>query len=274
MTSPAPARLERAFAPLIVFALVAGLVSVGLDIWQDLSGFGAGVLPLAGLGPAVGALAGWAAGRGTLRDLMPAPVGQRQVVAHLVLGLVASAVLVGLLFAGVALAGVDWPTTDATPDAIPFGITIGGVIVAAALQELGIRGFAQPILELTGSRLFATVLIGLVWGFWVVQLFPMQNTALTVGAVVLAVAAFAVLLGYLGNGSVGQRLGVAILVHAIVASALTVVTGGGVVTQPVALAFLAASVVTTLVFMAMFVVAQRRRAARRLAANDDAAAQL
>lgn len=257
--------------PLVVFAVVAGIVSVALDIWQDLSGFGVGVLPFAALGPTVGALVAWAANRRIWKSSRPAPVAQRQVIAHLVLGITAALVLVGLMLGMLAIQGYDLASQGGADSRIPFGITIGGIILAAALQEFGVRGFAQPILELTGSRLFATILVGLVWGFWVVQMFPMQDTVLAVGSMVLAAAAFSVLLGYLGNGSIGQRLGVTIVVHAIVASALTYVAGGGVTTEPLAIAFLGASVITAIVFMGMFVAAQRRRARRKA---EEAAAPL
>lgn len=265
MPTPDTARLERAFVPLIIFAVTAGIVSVVLDIWQDLSGIAEGVLPLAALGPAAGALAAWASHRRTLEGLWPAPVARRQVIAHLVLGVVASAVLVGLTFAVLAFTNVEVPVAEFGVAGVPPFVTVMGIVVAIALQELAIRGFAQPILELAGSRLLATIIVGLVWAFWVVQMFPMQDTALTVGAVVLAVTAIAVLLGHLGNGSVVQRVALTTVVHAIIALTVAFVTGGQEITQPVALALLAASVVTTVVFMAMFVAAQRKRARRAAA---------
>ena len=265
MPTPDTSRLERAFVPLVIFAVTAGIVSVVLDVWQDLSGVAAGVLPLAALGPAVGALAAWASHRRTLEGLWPAPVARRQVIAHLVLGVVASAVFLGLTLAVLALAGVALPVAEFGVEGVPAVVTIVGIIVAVALQELAIRGFAQPILELAGSRLLATIIIGLVWGFWVVQMFPMHDTALTVGAVVLAVTAFAVLLGHLGNGSVLQRVALTTVVHAIVAVAVALMAGAREITQPVALALLAASAITTIVFMAMFAAAQKKRARRATA---------
>lgn len=249
--------------PLVIFAVVSGLVSVGLDIWQDLSGVANGILPLAAIGPAVGAIVAWATHRQTVAALRPAPVARRQVIAHLVLGVVASAVLVGLTVGILALLGVSLPVAALRVDGVPVAVTLAGIIVAVVLQEAGIRGFAQPILELTGSRLFATVVIGLIWGFWVVQLFPMQNTVLTIAAVVLAVTAFSVLLGHLGNGSVLQRVALTTVVHSVVAVTLALITGGGRITEPVAVAFVVATAVTTAIFMAMFAAAQRKRARRR-----------
>lgn len=265
---PYQTRFERGFMPLVVFAIVAGVAGIGLDIWQDLTGIAAGLFTAAALGPFLGALAAWIVYRRTLAELLPAPVARRQVVAHLILGVAAGALLVATMFVVLALLGVAI-AVPAEVNGFPFAATLFGVVVAAALQEVGIRGLAQPLLELGGRRLLATVVVGVVWAFWVVQLYPVAPTAITAGAVVLAMFAFAILLGYLGNGSVAQRLAVTVVVHGLVAVALVVAGGGGATTESIALAFLAASWLTTAVFMTLFVLAQRKRARRRLAAATE-----
>jgi hypothetical protein len=81
-----PSRFERGFMPLIVFAIVAGVVGIALDILQDLSGFAVGVFQLGALGPLAGAVAAWLFFRATLREILPAAVSRRQATAHLILG--------------------------------------------------------------------------------------------------------------------------------------------------------------------------------------------
>jgi membrane protease YdiL (CAAX protease family) len=265
-----PSRFERGFMPLIVFAIVAGVVGIALDILQDLSGFAVGVFQLGALGPLAGAVAAWLFFRATLREILPAAVSRRQATAHLILGLAAGVLLVVVLFATLALLDAV-PTLAADVHGVPVAITLVGLIVAAAVQEVGIRGLAQPILELTGSRLFASLVVGVLWGLWVVQLFPIENTPIAITAMVLAVVALAILLGYLGNGSVRQRLSVTIPVHAIAAVALILASGAGVPSEMVALAFLAATGSTALIFIAMFVAAQRKRAARAALADGQPA---
>ncbi|PWB97341.1 CPBP family glutamic-type intramembrane protease [Salinibacterium hongtaonis] len=273
-------KFERAIAPIAIFTIVTGVVSVVLDIVQDLSGFAHGYISLAACGPAVGALTAWAVAgarsdkRASFRELLPAAVSTRQVVAHLILGVAASAVFFGLMLGALAILGVPalWPADVA---GVPIAVALLGLLVGALLQEIGWRGFLQPLLELTGSRFLATVIVGAVWGFWTVQLFPMANNFVAVASVFVGTIALSVLLGYFGNGSVAQRVLAATVVHWLVASVLLLLVGAGF--APVSafsgLAFMAAIVVTAVVFMALFVTAQRKRARRAAAAASEASAE-
>lgn len=247
---------------LVIFTIVTAVVSVALDIAQDLSGFAYGLIPLAAFGPAVGALAVWVLRRRELAALLPARVTMRQVTAHLVLGVVASAVFFGLLIAALVLFGAT-PVWTSDVAGVPFAVTAAGLVVAAALQELGWRGVLQPLLELTGSRRLAVVVVGALWGFWVVQLFPLEDSFVAVAGVFFATMALSVLLGYFGNGSAMQRVLAATVVHALVVIILLLALGAGPVSSTSALAFLVAMAITMVVFMSMFVAAQRKRARRR-----------
>lgn len=262
---------EKAVRPLVVFAIVTGVVSVVLDIVQDLSGFAEGVILLAAFGPALGAVAAWLSARGVLGAVLPQPVARRQVVAHLVLGVAAAAAFFGVLVLVTVLQGFSpvWPTAVA---GIPIGVTVSGLLLAAVLQEAGWRGLAQPLLELSGSRMLATLVVGGLWGFWVVQLVPVASNFVAVTCVVLGMVALSVLLGHFGNGSVLQRVAASTIVHFLVALAALAVLGGGVISTAAAVAFFVAITVTAIVFMAMFFSAQRRRSRRRAAEQGAAVA--
>lgn len=270
-------KFERAIAPIAIFTIVTGVVSVVLDIVQDLSGFAHGYIALAAFGPAIGALVAFALSgarsdkREAFRALLPSAVSTRQVVAHLILGVAASAVFFGLMLAALAIMGVPalWPSAVA---GVPIVVVLIGLLVGAFLQEIGWRGFLQPLLELTGSRFLATLIVGAVWGFWVVQLFPMANNFVAVASVFVGTMALSVLLGYFGNGSPAQRVLAATVVHWLVASVLLLLVGAGFapISAGSALAFLLAIGVTAVVFMTMFVSAQRKRARRAAAAADEA----
>jgi membrane protease YdiL (CAAX protease family) len=252
---------EQALRPLITFAVVSGITSVALDIVQDLTGFAYGLVVLAAFGPAIGALAAFAFHRQTLAGLMPAAVTTRQVIAHLVLGVAASAAFFGLVVGMVALLGGAplWQTDVA---GFPFALVVVGLLAGALLQEIGWRGVLQPLIERMTSRLVATILVGAVWGFWVVQLLPIDNTFAAVTSVVVATVLLSILLGHFGNGSPLQRVLAATIVHWLVAVAFVLVAGYGTISTTAALALLMALAVTTIVFMAMFFAAQRKRARR------------
>lgn len=259
-------KFENAVPLIAIFTIVTGVTSVALDIAQDLTGFAHGVIALAAFGPALGALAVWLLRRAALGQLVPPAVSSRQAVAHLVLGVAASAVFFGLLLAAVAAFGNTpaWPSDVA---GVPLPVALAGIVVGALLQELGWRGVLQPLLEHTGSRMLATLVVGAVWGFWVVQLFPMEDGFVAVASVFFATVALSVLLGHFGNGSVTQRVLAATVVHALVAVGAVLVLGAGPVSAQSAVALLAAMGVTAIVFMGMFVVAQRKRARAAAAAR-------
>lgn len=266
-TNPASAStgaFEDALRPIATFAVVSGITSVALDITQDLTGFAVGLISLAAFGPALGALAAWTFHRTTLPRLLPAAVTTRQVVAHLVLGVAASAVFFALLLGMTALLG-GTPVWPADVAGVPIAVVLAGLLIGALLQELGWRGILQPLVEHAGNRLVATIVVGAVWGFWVVQLFPIANTFAAVTSVVAATIVLSVLLGHFGNGSTTQRVLAATIVHWLVAASLVLVLGYGAISTEGALAFLVAIGVTTVIFMAMFVAAQRKRARRRAA---------
>jgi uncharacterized protein len=235
-----------------------------LDVIQDLSGIGVGIIAFAAFGPAVGALVTWAVYRGMLGQLLPERVSRRQSTAHFILGVVAAILLVGIAF-GVFLMAQATPDFRATAAGIPIGVAVLGAVIAAALQEVGLRGIAQPLLELTGSRLLATIIVGLLWGFWIVQMYSVENTVLTIAAVMVSALAFSMLLGYVGNGSVVQRVAASTVVHGVVAAAVTFVTGADALSELVAIALAVGTVITTAIFLALFVAARRKRALRRAA---------
>lgn len=55
------------------------------------------------------------------------------------------------------LAGVTMPTIT---------LAIATILIGALGEEIGWRGFLQPLLEKNSSALFASVIVGLLWGLW------------------------------------------------------------------------------------------------------------
>lgn len=54
-------------------------------------------------------------------------------------------------------------TNDLTP---LFSIMVIGILIGSIGEELGWRSFLQPNLEKKNSVLLASIIVGLIWGFW------------------------------------------------------------------------------------------------------------
>lgn len=96
-------------------------------------------------------------------------------------------------------------------------IAIGPLIAGSFGEELGWRGFAQPLLQRRYSIFWASVIIGLLWATW--HLYPIFSpggqehlTVLTIGETYLRLVSTAVLYGWLYNMT-GSLL-VVMLAHA------------------------------------------------------------
>lgn len=93
-----------------------------------------------------------------------------------------------------------------------------GPLVAGALgEEIGWRGFAQPLLQRRYSILWASIIVGLLWATW--HLYPLlapggseQLTALNITETYVRLVSTAVLYGWLYNATRGSLL-VVMLAH-------------------------------------------------------------
>ncbi len=265
MTSTAQSPAARAFlAPTLTFVLATFAASGAMLLLQPVSGIDPGVLPLVQLGPAVGAATTFAIFRGRLAPLLPAAVPRRQVVAHLILALAACLLYAGVLVAVLLVQGEPLDGADAA-GSVPFVLLPLLLLVGAAGEEIGWRGMLQPLLENRFSLLVASIVTGLVWGVWHVQIFT-AGPVVIVGFLLAAVA-LSVLMGHFGRGTVRQRVALAALVHWLVNLALLLTLGDRHTTPQGTTANAIAALVTTAVFMTMFAAAQRKRGKSALVAR-------
>ncbi|MBE7701564.1 CPBP family intramembrane metalloprotease [Oerskovia sp. Sa1BUA8] len=262
MTSTAPARTF--LAPTLTFVLLTFVASGALLQLQPASGIDPAVLALVQLGPAVGAGITLAIFRGRLAPLLPDAVPRRQVVAHLVLALAACLLYAGVLVTVLLVQGEPLEGAHGVAG-VPFVVLTLTYLVGAAGEEIGWRGMLQPLLENRFSLLAASIVTGLVWGVWHVQIFTAGPVVVV--AFLLATVALSVLVGHFGRGTVWQRVALATLVHWLVNLALLLALGDRHSTPDGTVANAIAALVTTAVFMAMFAAAQRKRGKSALVAR-------
>ncbi|MCD0442885.1 CPBP family intramembrane metalloprotease [Glycomyces sp. A-F 0318] len=254
-TAPSP------WPVLGVFTLLAFLFSGAIGLLQP--AVDAELLTLAQFGPALGALATWLIYRRRLKALLPQAVSRKQVVAHTVLMAAAVALFAALaigfsLATGTGLAGVS------SVAGAPFVLYLVLQLVGATGEEIGWRGLMQPLFETRMGRFAASVVTGVVWALWHVQIFTAG--LLVAASFLVSTIAFAVLLGHMGNGAFWQRVATAAAGHWLINVALHTVAGEEVNESPQVYVTAVAAVVTTAVFMALFRRAVARRRGREAAA--------
>jgi membrane protease YdiL (CAAX protease family) len=241
-----------------VFVLLAFLFSGVLGAFQ--SAIDSEALTLAQFGPALGALVTWTIFRRRLKALLPEPVAGRQVGAHTVLMVAAVAVFAAIAAAFALGTGQDLEGVAAV-GGVPFVLYLLLQLVGAAGEEIGWRGFMQPLLERRTARFAAAALTGVVWALWHVQIFA--AAPLVAVAFLVSTVAFAILLGYMGNGSLWQRTATAAVGHWLINVTLHVIAGDQVNEAPQAYFTAVAAAVTTAVFVLLFARARAARERRR-----------
>ncbi|WP_433659260.1 CPBP family intramembrane glutamic endopeptidase [Nocardia sp. CA-128927] len=226
-TVPPPARTFWTFIGIYVLATLLG--SAAMLALQPVSGIDPAALSLVQFAPALGALVTWLIGRKVLGPLLPAPVSARQVRENLGY-IVAACVLLSLLIAGAtALAGRDLVGPVAVGGA-PFVVFVVIQLVGATGEEIGWRGFLQPLLESRMRRVVAIAVTGAMWALWHVQAFgagPVVAVSFFVSTM-----AFAALLGALGTGGLWQRVLVAAVGHWLINVGIYLTVGNETLGRP------------------------------------------
>ena len=215
-----PLRARRGL--LLWGALLFGLTTLGV-VWLRTSG----VNPADGFSPAIiliayspslaalvtaGVLGKWKAVRRLVR-----PIGRWRVKARYY----AFAILLPFIILGLAHflwrlgggeAGVAWL------DVAGLAPGLGAIIAGSLGEEIGWRGFAQPLLQRKLTIFWASVVVGLLWATW--HCWPLfapggheQGWLLDVGLTYLRLVSTAVLYGWLFNVSGGSLL-LVMLAHA------------------------------------------------------------
>jgi membrane protease YdiL (CAAX protease family) len=258
-------RSQGAWPVLGVFALLAFVLSGAIGALQPL--VDAELLTLAQFGPALGALVTWLIYRKRLKVLFPQAVSRKQATAHTVLMAAAVAVFAAIILTAAVIADESVAGVSAVAGA-PFVLYLVLQLIGATGEEIGWRGFMQPLLETRMGRLAAATVTGVVWAVWHVQIFA-AGPAIAASFLISTVA-FAILLGYMSNGSFWQRVTTAAIGHWLINVALHSIAGERTNEAPQVYFTAIGAVVTTAVFMALFAVAQRAR--RRKAALEPVAA--
>ncbi|WP_191093939.1 CPBP family intramembrane glutamic endopeptidase [Nocardia colli] len=202
------ARIFWAFIGIYIFATL--LASAAMLALQPVSGIDPAALSVVQFAPALGALVTWLVGRKFLGPLFPASVPARQVRENLGY-IVAACIFLALLIAGAtALAGHDL-VGPAAVGGVPFVVFFVIQLIGATGEEIGWRGFLQPLLESRTRRSVAIAVTGATWALWHVQAFgagPVVAVSFFVSTM-----AFAALLGTFGTGGFRQRVLIAAVGH-------------------------------------------------------------
>jgi membrane protease YdiL (CAAX protease family) len=131
-------------------------------------------LILAAVGPALAAIIVMKATRGQagVRDLFGAFLRWRVGVVWFIIAVLGP---IGLLFAGqIMTKWLDFPVTLTVPQGDLVPLVISAFIMALLSnpwEEVGWRGFALPHLQKRRTALFATLIVGVLWGLWHLPLF-------------------------------------------------------------------------------------------------------
>jgi hypothetical protein len=108
-----------------------------------------------------------------------------------------------------------WDFSLLTSINLPFVLILALVFISAIGEEIGWRGYAQPLLQGFLNPLRVSLVLGLIWGVWQLPLHFVNDTlqsALPVLHIILQAIALSVLFTWLYNKS-GGSLPVAILFH-------------------------------------------------------------
>lgn len=212
-----------------VYLLSTLAASVVLLAVQPHSGIDAAALSLVQFGPALGALVTWLMFRKSVGPLLPEAVSSRRVGLNVAAVVTACVVLWLLTTVAAVVSGTEMVGPVAV-GGVPFVVFVVLQLVGATGEEIGWRGLLQPMLESRMARFAAISLTGATWALWHVQAF----VAGVVPAVCffVAVMSFAIVLGYLGTGSVLQRVVVAAIGHWLINIAWYLVAGDDTLDQP------------------------------------------
>lgn len=129
--------------------------------------------------------------------------------------LMPSTLLLGAIITLLLGQHVSWVT-------LPYGLDLLGLIAitfmytffygAGTNEEPGWRGFALPRLQLKFSPLIASIILGLIWGFWHTPIYlPQYSSIIQYGIFLLNTVKIAIILTWLYNHTEGSVLATALL---------------------------------------------------------------
>ncbi|MEV6555778.1 type II CAAX endopeptidase family protein [Nocardia sp. NPDC051756] len=221
------ARIFWALIGIYVFATL--LASTAMLALQPVSGIDPAALSLVQFAPALGTLVTWLVGYKIVGPLFPVPVSARQVRENLGYILAACLFLALSIAGATALAGRDL-VGPAAVGGVPFIVFVVIQLIGATGEEIGWRGFLQPLLESRMRRFAAIAVTGAVWALWHVQAFSAGPVVAV--SFFVSTMAFAALLGMLGTGSFWQRVLVAAVGHWLINVGIYLTAGDATYDRP------------------------------------------
>ncbi|WP_405485906.1 CPBP family intramembrane glutamic endopeptidase [Nocardia sp. NBC_00511] len=216
------ARKPQVGGPVASYILLAFVASGCLLVLQGHSGIDPAALSVTQFGPVIAVAIVAMVWRERLRSLLPSAV-PREVVAGRLVAVVVSCLALWGLVAGAVVVGGGTLHGAQPVGGVPFVVFVLLQVIGAAGEEVGWRGFLQPVLESRYARPVAIGLTGVVWALWHVAAFG--HGPVVAVLFVCAVLGFACVLGYLAVGGFGQRVLVGTVGHALINIALYLVMG-------------------------------------------------
>ncbi|MEV0029897.1 type II CAAX endopeptidase family protein [Nocardia sp. NPDC050793] len=203
--------------------------SVVLLAVQPHSGIDPAALSLVQFGPTLGVLATWLTFRKTVAGLLPAAESSRRVGASVV-AVVTACVLFWVLITMAAVVSGTALVGPAAVGSLPFAVFLLLQLLGAGGEEIGWRGLMQPMLESRMTRFAAISTTGVTWALWHVQAF--EADLVTAACFFVSTMAFAIVLGYLSNGSFRQRVLIASIGHWLINIATYLLAGDNTLDRP------------------------------------------
>ncbi|MFD7667548.1 CPBP family intramembrane glutamic endopeptidase [Streptomyces sp. NPDC059788] len=194
---------------MTLFITVAFVAAGALGAIQPATGIPAEVIQLTQFGPALGVGLAALLWPSRVRELLagsgPGPGGRG------VLLLVTAPLVIALSVA--AYTALTGDPRFTRPDA-PFALIAVAQLIGACGEEIGWRCFLQPLLRARFGPLTTSVVVGVVWGSWHVQIFARHP--LYAAAFVTMAVSMSVVMGWALEGARAVRLPLAGGFHALI----------------------------------------------------------
>ncbi|MEV0686101.1 type II CAAX endopeptidase family protein [Nocardia sp. NPDC050378] len=242
-------------AALGVYAVTTLGASVIFPAMQPLSKITPAVLSLVQFAPTVGALVTWLMFRRTVAGVHPAALSGRRLAGNVAAMVVVCVGYWSLVMAAAVVSGTA-TVGPAAVGGVPFVVFLVVQLVGAGGEEIGWRGVMQPLLEFRMARFWAVAVTGVVWALWHVQAFTAGPVV--AGCFFVATMAFAMVLGYLGTGSLGQRVLVASIGHWLINIAGYLLAGDATTDRPQIVFVAVAAVLVAVATMTVRAMGTRR----------------
>jgi len=204
----------RVLGPIAVFYAVTMLGAGLLGQVQLATGINAQVIELVQFGPTLGVLAVLAFWRGRRPSMALGLSVRPGLMARMAAIAVTSLVIFGLCLGFFAVMDRDVHYTHPGDLSAPVLLIVVAQFVGACGEEIGWRCFLQPFLQTRMGAVASSVVVGLLWGVWHVQVFAVGPAF--AGAFLLATVAMSIFLAVLLREARGNNLLIAASFHTLI----------------------------------------------------------